>query len=116
MNKIKKGCGHPKFYSILNEMAKLHDAKNSDYATKEDPLGNFKRVGELAKKYKLVTEGKESVKIAVIYMMKQLDACLKLLGNNQEGKVEGFNTRMMDISVYSILTIILYEESEKNDK
>jgi len=33
------GCGHPRVYEILQELGLLHDAKNSDYATTEDPLG-----------------------------------------------------------------------------
>ena len=104
--------GHPKFYKILEQMAELHSKKNKDYATKEDPLRNFKRAAEWAKKYKLITDGYESVKVAIIYMLKQLDAAFKLLGDNQKGEVEGFIDRMMDIAIYSVLIMILYEEDE----
>ena len=104
--------GHPRFYDLVLEMVKIHSSKNKDYATREDPLQNFKRVGELARRYKLVTEGYESTKIGIIYMLKQLDASLKLLRDRQVGEVENIPKRLMDVAVYSLLEIILYEEEE----
>ena len=108
-----KWNGHPRFYEILEQMALLHSRKNSDYATEEEPLANFKRVAEMCKKYKFLTEGYESVKVALIYSMKQIDAAYKLLGLGQKGEVEGFKDRMMDVAVYSILAMILYGEENK---
>ena len=104
--------GHPKFYEILDELRRLHDSKNADYATKDDPLQNFTRVAEWGKRYHLITEGKEPVKVAVMYMLKQLDACLKLLMHNEKGQVEGIPERLNDVAVYSIIARILYEESK----
>jgi len=39
--------GHPEFYRLLIKMAELHDKKNMQYATTENPLANFKRCGKL---------------------------------------------------------------------
>ena len=108
---IEKLRGHPKFYKIIEELAMLHQAKNTDYATLNEPLGNFTRVGELCKKYKLVTPGHEAMKVAIIYKLKQLDAVLKLLMTNEEGKIEGIPQRLDDVAVYSIIERILYEEA-----
>ena len=36
-------CGHPRFYEIVEEMKRIHSAKNQDYAKKEDPLDNLKQ-------------------------------------------------------------------------
>lgn len=105
--------GHYRFYEIMEELKQLHSNKNRDYASKEHPLSNFNRVAELAKTYELVTPGNEPAKVAVIYMLKQVDAALKLLGKNQRGLVEGIEERLKDIAVYSVLLIILLEESEK---
>jgi hypothetical protein len=73
-------------------------------------MANFKRVGELCKRYKLVTPGNEALKVAIIYKLKQFDAALKLVGDNTKGRVEGVPERLKDIAVYSILEMLLYEE------
>lgn len=101
--------GDPQFYDIMIELCQLHNDKNADYATKENPLGNFMRVGELCKKYGLVTEGHEATKVAIIYMLKQLDAALKLLQNKQTGNIESIGTRLGDVAVYSTIIRLLYE-------
>lgn len=118
MEKLRniKGCGHPKFYEILVEMAVLHDKKNTDYASPEAPLQNFTRVAHYGKQYKLLTSGFESVKTCVMYMLKQIDASFKLLGSNQSGEVEGFKPRMMDVAVYAVLSMILYDDCVKESE
>jgi len=104
--------GHPKFYKILEEIAQLHNDKNTDYATQENPLRNFTSVGQLCKHYGLVTEGNEAQKVCIIYALKQLDAALKLLQNNEKGKVEGRKQRYLDVAVYLLIASILDEEQE----
>lgn len=103
--------GHPKFYRIIDSLKQLHSNKNRDYATKENPLGNFLRVAEWCKTYNLVTRGNEATKVAMIFKLKQLDAALKLLGSGQKGKVEGIPGRLNDDATYSIIARILYEEA-----
>lgn len=107
---IKNLRGHPKFYKIVEEIAKLHHDKNTDYATIENPLRNFTSVGQLCKHYGLVTEGNEALKVCIIYAMKQLDAALKLLQTGEKGKVEGIPTRFRDVAVYMMIAEILYKE------
>ena len=104
--------GHPRFYQILDQIGDLHSRKNRDYATQDDPLQNFRRVGLLCRFYGLVTPGHEALKVAIIYQLKQWDAALKLLREGQTGMVEGFGERMRDNAVYSIIDEILYEENE----
>lgn len=110
---IENLAGHPRFYEILEELAYLHSEKNADYATSEEPLQNFDRVGDWCKKYKLTTEDNEDFKVCIIYALKQLDAALKLLMHKEEGKVEGIPKRLRDVAVYSIIAEILYEESKE---
>lgn len=102
--------GHKRFYEILLDLMDLHNRKNRDYATKEDPLANFKRVAEWCKKYKLLTPGNEELKVAIIYSLKQWDAALKLVGDNTEGQVEGIPDRLRDVAVYAVLEEIIYGE------
>ena len=105
-----KQHGHPRFYEILEEIGVLHAEKNRDYATTDEPLQNFERVGLLCRLYNLVTPGHEALKVSIIYQLKQFDASMKLLRDNQTGLVEGFGQRMRDNAVYSLINEILYEE------
>lgn len=109
----KEGHGHPMFYKILREIAELHSRKNKDYATMAEPWGNFERVAEIAKRYGLITAGNEREKVAIIYMLKQLDAVLKLVGSGQKGEVEGVPERLRDIAVYAPIIEIMYRETEE---
>jgi hypothetical protein len=40
--------GSPTFYSLLEEMADTHDKKSHDYASNENPCGNYHFAGQLA--------------------------------------------------------------------
>jgi hypothetical protein len=40
--------GSPTFYDLLGEMANLHDKKSHDYASNENPYGNYHFAGSLA--------------------------------------------------------------------
>lgn len=118
MKKEDKKYGHPRVYEILDELADLHSRKNRDYASEDNPLGNFLRVAEWCKKYNLITPEFEALKVAIIYALKQIDASLKLLGSGEKGLVEGIPERFRDVAVYMIIGEVLYEEAvaSKNSK
>lgn len=40
--------GSPDFYKLLEEMAELHDKKSHDYASNDNPVGNYEFAGELS--------------------------------------------------------------------
>jgi len=40
--------GSPLFYSLLSEMADTHDRKSHDYASNDNPFGNYHFAGKLA--------------------------------------------------------------------
>lgn len=48
--------GSPEFYSLLIEMANTHDAKSHDYASNDDPFGNYHFSGLLAQLFSHSTE------------------------------------------------------------
>ena len=105
--------GHPRFYELLEKIAKLHNDKNKDYATQAEPLQNFTDRAEIDVKYGTIPEGpRPAFKICMNDLMKQLVAALKLSKYNQEGQVEGVPKRLEDVAVYSLLAIILYEENK----
>lgn len=40
--------GSPLFYKLLEEMAEIHNRKSHDYASRENPSGNYHFAGKLA--------------------------------------------------------------------
>lgn len=99
--------GHPKFIPLCLEEMELHSKKNADYARGGNPLGNFVRVSEMLRRWGYWIHPHD---VALIYMLKQVDAVGNMLGNDYEGRVEGIKSRLQDISVYAKLITILYEE------
>jgi len=99
--------GHPRFYELTKEMEELHSAKNNDYARGGNPLGNFKRVSDTLKSYGI---NLSPAQVSFIYMMKQVDSAGRMLFMDYEGDTEGFEQRMFDVGVYSLLTIINKKE------
>jgi len=100
--------GHKDFISLCLEEMALHSAKNADYARGGDPLGNFKRVSEMLSLWGISCP---PYTVALIYLMKQMDAVGRMFGQDYEGDVEGVEDRLRDISIYSKLAQILYKES-----
>lgn len=41
--------GSPTFYALLTEMADIHSAKSHDYASQDNPYGNYLFAGQLSK-------------------------------------------------------------------
>lgn len=107
----KKLYGHPRFYELLVEEGKLHSDKNHDYAVGGDPLGNFKRRAKIYGLYPGLDLSDPAV-VAVVDLMKQLDAYLWMKSNKHEAKVEGKGGRMRDVSVYGNINIVLEEEED----
>lgn len=105
--------GHPMFYTIIIDLMDLHNRKNKDYATADKPLGNFERVGSLCDMYGIWEwDVPSSLKVSIIYQLKQFDAGMKLLGSAEEAVVEGIPERFRDNAVYSIIDEILYLEGK----
>jgi hypothetical protein len=48
-NPISTRNGSPIFYSLLERMADLHDKKSHDYASNDDPFGNYHFAGRLSR-------------------------------------------------------------------
>jgi len=110
----KKYYGHPDFYIILNELRELHSRKNKQYASNTDPLGNFRRCGNMASK--LFKEGVPTdLAICLCYMSKQIDGVFEIVGESKKNTVDSLKDKLEDIAVYSIIAIILSREGKKDD-
>ena len=104
--------GHPDFLDMTLDELELHSTKNKDYSLGGDPLGNFKRVANILGQYPNLALSKPEV-VAIVYMMKQLDAALWMLSQGYEGSVENIDTRMTDVHVYAKLARILHNEENQ---
>ena len=106
--------GHPRFYEILNELAKLHDKKNAQYATTDNPLGNFYRVANLQSKLFKGSIKNKPLATALAFMSKQIDGVYEIVGEAKENTPDTLKDKLMDIAVYSVICMILIEEYENN--
>jgi len=98
--------GHPLFREFTEEEQRLHDAKNEDYRSDGDPLANFKRVAAWMQLYPKMNWATPTA-VAIIYSFKQIDSAISMLERGVEGKVESFDTRAQDVSIYWKLARIL---------
>ena len=91
-----------RFYEILDVIKKLHDAKRHDYGDDNDIFANF-RLSELA--------GISTWKGSVVRMG---DKYARIANFVKKGdfkfKEESIKDTLMDMAIYSLITIILYEE------
>jgi len=105
--KSMENKGHPLFYELTQEEIELHNTKNQDYRSDNDPLANFKRVANIMAQYpKMNWATPEGV--TIIYALKQQDACISLLERGYQGSVENVDTRARDVHVYWKILRILH--------
>lgn len=104
-------AGHPRFYDLTRAEEDLHERKNRDYAGGGRPMGNFERVAQILRLYPGFNTA-TAHGVGIVYMLKQFDAMMWLLATKREGEVEGIADRLGDMSVYSKLIRIMYEESK----
>ena len=93
------------FDDVLDELKMLHDAKNHDYATQENPYKNLEKV---------LSIGIEPWRGIVIRLMDKFsrleEYCVK---GELAIKSEGIEDTFKDIANYSILAMILFRKEQK---
>jgi hypothetical protein len=107
---MSKETGHPRFYELSQAECDLHAAKNHDYARGGDPMGNFNRVSTILGLYPDF-QWQSPAGFAWLLMWKQIDAVMWAMSKGDAQRVESVQDKLMDISVYSKLIMILLEES-----
>jgi len=108
------GGGHPRFYEILDQQAKIHNNKNTDYAKGgiQGALGNFHRVSSIMRLYPGM-DWDSPFGVALCYMLKQFDAALILRSTKRDSITgEPIPSRLLDVCVYSNIATILVEEED----
>ena len=92
------------FDDLLDELKMLHDAKNHDYATAENPYKNLEGVSRI---------GIEPWRGIVIRLMDKFERVEQYCTNGELAiKSEGMEDTFKDIAVYSTLAMILFRKSE----
>lgn len=99
--------GHPRFHELLEEMREIHNAKNADYGDGKQ-LGNF-----------MEAEGFGiDPFLAVLIRLSDKYSRIKSLCKraNQEGAVkdESIKDTLIDLANYSLLAIIIKEETDRS--
>lgn len=102
--------GHPKFYQILEELKELHNRKNAQYASSENPLGNFERASRMIEKLLNPEIKNKRLAYALILASKQIDGVIDILAENKKNTVDELRDKLIDIAIYSVLAIILDED------
>ena len=104
MNKQSK-----RFYEILDVIKNLHDQKRHDYGANEDIFANF-RLSELS--------GISAWQGSVVRMGDKYARISNFIKKGEfKFKEESIKDTLMDMAIYSLITMILFEEEEeKNDR
>ena len=92
------------FDDALDELKMLHDAKNHDYATAENPYKNLEGVSRI---------GIEPWRGIVIRLMDKFERVEQYCTNGDLAiKSEGMEDTFKDIAVYSTLAMILFRKQQ----
>jgi len=92
------------FDDALDELKMLHDAKNHDYATAENPYKNLEGVSKI---------GIEPWRGIVIRLMDKFERVQQYCVNGELAiKSEGMEDTFKDIAVYSTLAMILFRKDQ----
>lgn len=91
-----------RFMGLLEEMADLHNSKSADYGSEEDPLANIRQGAEFV--------GIEPWRGC---MVRIADKVQRLRTYCKSGRLvhEGVRDTLLDLAAYSLLAIILHEET-----
>jgi len=94
--------GHPRFYELLEEIAKLHDKKNSNYAIDGDPLSNLKASEAF---------GIPAWQGTLVRMSDKWARLIELAKGKPDLVGESYVDTLKDLAVYCLLDIVLWEEA-----
>ena len=94
------------FLNLLQEMRRLHESKSADYGSEDDPLANIR-------------QGADFVNIEAWRgcMVRIADKVQRLRTYCRTGRLvhEGVRDTLLDLSAYSLLAIVLFDEGRERD-
>jgi hypothetical protein len=101
---------HPasqKFHDILQSLADLHDRKQSDYGRETDPFANVRASDDFG------VPGWVGCMVRANDKMRRIQKAARqtVLGEDVDLANEGLEDSLMDLAVYSVIGLVLYQES-----
>lgn len=116
---IKEFHGHPLFLKVLDELKQLHSEKNKQYATKDDPLGNFRRCSTSKKKLLNPSFSEDEYRrmsaYAILLASKQEDGACEIIAENKIGTVDSLYEKLRDVVVYYAICMVFEKLREEKD-
>ncbi len=103
MDQDQRHHGHPRFYELLKEIEDIHDRKNANYAADNNPLSNF---------LQSETFDVPAFKGCLVRMSDKFSRICQLAKGKPDMVGEAITDTLMDLSVYSLIAIILYERQQ----
>lgn len=94
---------NPAFADLIEEIKRLHESKNHDYAQDADPLSNLRRSEAF---------GVPAWK-GVLVRLTDKWSRIEQLASGKTPKHESLRDSLIDNAVYSLLAIILLDEQKK---
>ena len=94
---------NPAFIELIEEIKRLHESKNHDYAQDADPLSNLRRSEAF---------GVPAWKGVLVRLTDKWSRIEQLAGGKTP-KHESLRDSLIDNAVYSLLAIILLDEQKK---
>ena len=99
---------NPDFKDALDELKMLHDAKNHDYATAENPYKNLEGVSRI---------GIEPWRGIVIRLMDKFERVEQFCRSGEFAiKSESLEDSFKDIAIYSTLAMILFRKDQEKQQ
>ena len=90
----------PAFHKLLEEIAELHDSKNTDYATIQGPLANLKDCERL---------GQPAVLGTVVRVQDKMRRIENFFSNGHL-RHEAVRDSFIDLAVYALLGVVILDE------
>jgi len=93
---------NPRFHKLLDKIREIHDSKSHDYAGTEDPFSNFRQCEKF---------GIPAWKGLMVRMSDKWSRLTNLA--TKDAKVnESFEDTLLDLSIYSLICILLREDAK----
>jgi hypothetical protein len=98
--------GSERFHELLKQIGDLHDKKQRDYGSQQDPLANVRAGAEW------------NVEPWVAAMVRGNDKVRRLQQYARTGSLanEGVQDSFMDLAVYALIALVLWEEGSAVQK
>lgn len=105
-----KKARHPasqKFHDILQDLGALHDRKQSDYGLDSDPFANVRASDDYG------VTGWVGCMIRANDKMRRIQKAARqtVQGDDVDLANEGLEDSLMDLAVYAVIGLVLYQES-----